>query len=178
MTTVNAITIIPEVQIDLECLHDAQVMHNYVMVELGLKAIVTDGSPAILSIFDVPDNKLSTIRRRCAVENFSKGTVKVINTVRDIVVGGADFAAYRVAGPIAQAGIVAGTGIAKVVAKAALATSATLIGSTIENARRTGQELRIDPEVLKAKKELTGAFTSIKNLFGLTSTSNVRVIND
>ena len=169
--------IIPEVQIDFENLHDAIVMENYVKVELGLSAIVSE-NPAVLSIFDVPEQKLGCIRRRCAIENYSKATVRVINAARDIIVGSTDFVAYRVAAPIAQAGIIASTGIAKVVAKTALATGATLVGSTFENVRRTRQELQTDPEVIHAKEELAGAYKSIKNLFGFndSASNNVRII--
>jgi hypothetical protein len=170
--------IIPEVQIDFANVHDAQVMENYAKTELKLEAIVTD-NPPMLSVYDVPEAKLNSIRRRCAIENYSRGTVRIINATRDAIVGAADFAAYRVVTPVAQAGIKATTGIAKVVAKTALATSATLVGSALENARRTSQELKTDPEVIHAKAELSGAYNAIKNMFGFTSSSNgVRVINE
>lgn len=174
----NQVIVIDEVQIDFESIHDARVMENYARVELGLSAIVTD-SPPMLSVYNVPEGKLNSLRRRCAIENYSKATVKVINKTRDIVVGTTDFVAYRVAAPIAQAGIIASTGIAKVVAKTALATGATVIGSTLENTRRTAQELKTDPEVIKAKAELKGAYGSIKSLFGFSdsASNNVRVIN-
>lgn len=169
--------IIPEVQIDFENLHDARVMENYVKVELGLSAIVTE-NPAVLSIYDVPEQKLGYIRRRCAIENYSKATVRVINAARDIIVGATDFVSYRVVAPIAQAGIIATTGIAKVAAKTALATGATLVGSTLENVRRTSQELQTDPEVIHAKVELKGAYKTMKNFFGFSdeSSNNVRIV--
>lgn len=168
--------IIPEVQIDFDTVHDAKTMENYCKVELSLSAIVID-NPPMLSIYDVPESALSSIRRRCAIENYSRGTVRVINKTRDAIIGAADFAAYRVVAPVAQAGIKAGTGIVKVAAKTALATGATLIGSTLENARRTKQELQTDPEVIHAKEELSGAYSSVKNFFGFTGSSdNIRVV--
>jgi len=173
----NQVIIVDEVQIDFENLHDAQVMENYAKVELKLNAIVT-ANPPMLSVYDVPEGKLNSLRRRCAIENYSKATVNVINKARDIVVGATDFVAYRVAAPIAQAGIIASTGIAKVVAKSALATGATIVGSTLENTRRTAQELKTDPEVIHAKLELSGAYKSIKSLFGFSdsASNNVRII--
>jgi len=173
----NQVIIVDEVQIDFENLHDARVMENYAKVELSLRAIVTE-DPPMLSVYNVPEGKLNSLRRRCAIENYSKATVKVINKARDIVVGTTDFVAYRVAAPIAQAGIIASTGIAKVVAKTAMATGATVIGSTLENGRRTVQELKTDPEVIKAKDELSGAYQSLKSLFGFSdsASNNVRII--
>lgn len=168
--------IIPEIQIDFETLHDAKVMENYCKVELNLVAYISE-NPVILSVFDVPESALGKIRRRCAIESFSNGTVKIIYSARDAIVGGADFAAYRVVAPVAQAGIKATAGIAKVAAKATLATGATLVGSTLENARRTGQELKTDPEVIHAKEELKGAYTAIKGLFGFKGSDKVRIMN-
>ena len=169
--------IIPEIQIDFEAVHDAKVMESYCKLELGLNTCISE-NPVFLSVFDVPESALGKIRRRCAIESFSKGTVKVINSTRDAVVGAADFAAYRVVAPVAQAGIKATAGIAKVAAKTTLATGATLVGSTIENARRTGQELKTDPEVVHAKEELKGAYTAIKGLFGFKEDSDkVRIMN-
>lgn len=173
----STVTIVPEVQIDFENIHDAKVMENYAKVELQLDAIVTD-NPPMLSVYDVPEIALNKLRRRCAIENYSKGTVRIINTMRDVIVGSADFVSYRVVAPIAQASIVAAAGITKVAAKSALATGATLIGSTLENARRTGQELKTDPEVIHAKEELGRAYSTLKNLFGFSdsASNNVRVI--
>ena len=173
----NAI-IIPEVQIDFENLHDAKVMENYVKTELLLDSVVSE-NPVMLCVYDVPENKLGAIRRRVAIEKFSKGTVKVINNTRDAVVGAADFAAYRVVAPVAQAGIKATAGVAKVVAKTALATGATLVGSTLENARKTGSELKTDPEVIHAKSELSGAWKTLRGLFvSEDNNSSIRVIKE
>ena len=168
--------VIPEIQIDFESIHDAKVMENYCKLEFGLNTCISE-NPVFLSVFDVPESALGKIRRRCAIESFSNGTVKVINSTRDAVVGAADFAAYRVVAPVAQAGIKATAGIAKVAAKTTLATGATLVGSTIENARRTGQELKTDPEVVHAKEELKGAYTAIKGLFGFKDSDKVRIMD-
>ena len=173
----SQVVIIPEIQIDFEAVHDAKVMESYCKLELGLNTCISE-NPVFLSVFDVPESALGKSRRRCAIESFSKGTVKVINSTRDAVVGAADFAAYRVVAPVAQAGIKATAGIAKVAAKTTLATGATLVGSTIENARRTGQELKTDPEVIHAKEELKGAYQAFKNIFGLESSDKVRVVKN
>lgn len=177
MSDANKLIIIPEVQIDFENVHDAKVMENYAKVELKLNAIVTD-NPPMLCVYEVPELALNKLRRRCAIENYSKGTVRVINTMRDAIVGSADFLSYRVVAPVAQAGIIATAGIAKVVAKSALATGATLVGSTLENTRRTGQELKTDPEVIHAKEEIGRAYASVKKLFGFSdsASNNVRVL--
>ena len=169
--------IVQEVQIDFDAVHDAKVMERFVKSELHLNCVVTE-NPIMLCVYDVPENRLGAIRRRCAMENFSKGTVKIINSTRDAVLHAADFAAYRVVAPVAQAGIKATTGIAKVAAKTALATGATLIGSVLENTRRTASELKSDPEVIHAKQELSCAYGAIKALFGSKGDSKqIRCMN-
>ena len=174
------VVMIPEIQIDFDKMHDARMMEKYCRHEFGLATSLLEGDIVFLNVYNISESQLNSIRRRMAIEGAARGTVKVINKVRDAVCGAADFAAYRVAAPVAQAGIETVGKVGKVALKTAGTTVATCVSASLVNTREAYSDLKTDPHVVNAKQELGLAYGAVKNLFGFNSSNNssIRIISN
>ena len=118
-----------------------------------------------LKIYEVTPNEYVKITRKYNTEKAIKSTVNATSSVCEKATKGIDFGLTKVVAPAARIGAEAGMNIGKAVVHTGIKTGAGLINSGSKAVKQTADELRHDPELLRAGKELRDAKNKMKSFF-------------
>jgi hypothetical protein len=117
--------------------------------------IVDPGTGAVLLIIkNVTDFDINKIKQRYALVS---GTNTVVGAVNKVIQGTADTvdnAARYVINPVANATIKSSLSVLRTATRTAMQTGANLITHSVDNTIKLNQELKYDPDMLRAKGSL------------------------
>lgn len=129
---------------------------NTLFLESTIEVLNTQyGRQYKLNVFDITDQQIMAMDRKYTVENAINKTVGVVDKTLSSVANGADYTSQKVLAPLVQAGAKTGAKIVGTTAKIGVKTASTLVSSLFQGARECREDLRYDPDVARARRELT-----------------------
>jgi hypothetical protein len=134
---------------------------------------------AYLVVRDITDAELNYINRTYTADNVIKAGMGYVGRGADTMVDTIDYTAKKVVTPVLEIGARASMGLLKALASTAVKTGATVINAGTKGARQTAYEIKHDPDIIRAHRELIetkdDVVRSLANKTGNTA-SGIKVI--
>lgn len=108
----------------------------------------------VLVFYDITDAELNSITRIYKADKMVGSVVNAMDTGAHKVTGVVNYAATKVAAPVAQVGVRAGVSILKTIGTTMAKVTGGLITASVQGAKQAAHEIKHDPEVLRAGREL------------------------
>lgn len=123
----------------------------------------------MLVFYDITDAELNAITRIYKADKMIGSVVNAMDSGTQKMTGVVSYAATKVAAPMAQVGVRAGVSILKTIGTTMAKVTGGLISASVQGAKQAAHEIRHDPEVLRAGRELLDAKDSAMRVVGSRS---------
>jgi hypothetical protein len=126
----------------------------------------------VMKIKNITDAELNAIKRTYGADRAITAAVGMIDTGAQKITGGVGYTADKVIAPAVQVGARVGASVLKTVLKTAIKTGSTLLTATSQGVKQAGHEIKDDPDVLRAGRELLSVKDTVMRRVGSYGTSN------
>ena len=171
----------PKIELDFAHLGKAQEFQIYVANELRLESeIALRGNACVLVVFNPTDHEYNAMVRKYKAESAINTAVSGVDKVATTATKAVDYTATKIVAPTVQVGAKAGVSILKTLAVTSAKATGTIVSALATGTKQCVQEVKTDPDVLRASRDLLNTKDSIARGIRAHSTSTgngVRIVD-